>query len=132
MLSGSSACPSLRCGYAGSLQTKMPRICTKHGTAALPLVLHPAFCLVPSAFASRWSVMRSPLIPFQLSTFSVSAFPLSSVNRLQALLALSESLVVALGSHGGGLRDAWGWLWGGYRLASNTHGGGFDVASRWL
>ena len=27
--------------------------------------------------------------------------------------------------------DAWGWLWGGYRLASNTHWGGFDVALMW-
>jgi hypothetical protein len=24
------------------------------------------------------------------------------------------------------------WLWGAYRLAINTHWGGFDVALRWL
>ena len=30
------------------------------------------------------------------------------------------------------MRDALRWLWGGYRLASNTHWGGFDVALGWL
>ena len=39
---------------------------------------------------------------------------------------------VALGSHWGGFRVAWGWLWGAYRLAINTLWGGFDVALMWL
>ena len=74
----------------------------------------------PSAFAFEWSVVRRPLIPFQLSTFSVSAFPPASVVRLQALLALCGSLVGAL------LEPCWslvGALWShGVALGSQSVG----------
>jgi hypothetical protein len=74
--------------------------------------MHSSFCIQPSAFAIKWSVVRSP----------------QSAVRLQALQALCRSLVGALGTHWGGFVGALGWPWNRNRLPSNRPWGGFEVA----
>jgi len=98
-----------------------------------PAILHSTFCLLPSPSGGPCSVVRSPLIPFQLSTshppqccyggrVSVSAFPRSSVSRL------CGSLVGALGTHYRRIWVALGWLCRRFRVAISWLSTGLGVA----